>query len=102
MIIDMSGFSRITREEGVIHFVALIHRMHELVLPLIREAEGGRVVRTEADNVYAMFDSAHSAVATAVRLQQTCRRAFEGRRSNAAKSGCAARAALRSSSAARG
>ncbi len=82
LIIDMSGFSRITQEEGIIHFLALIHRMHGLVLPVIDAAEGGHLVKTEADNVYAMFDTTQAAVDTAIGLQETCERAFEGAAEN--------------------
>ena len=82
MIIDMSGFSRITQEEGIVHFLALIHRMQGLVLPIIRAAVGGHVVKTEADNVYAMFDSVQAAIDTALALQEACRAAFDGKPAN--------------------
>ena len=82
LIIDMSGFSRITQEEGIIHFLALIHRMHALVLPIIEAADGGHVVKTEADNVYATFATTQAAVDTAIRLQETCLRTFEGQATN--------------------
>lgn len=82
LIIDMSGFSRITQEEGILHFLALIHRMHGIVLPIIRGADGGHVVKTEADNVYAMFDTPQAAVETAIELQDACTRAFEGKSAN--------------------
>jgi class 3 adenylate cyclase len=82
MIIDMAGFSRITQEEGIVHFLALIHRMQGLVLPIIRAAVGGHVVKTEADNVYAMFDSAQAAIDTALALQEACRAAFDGTAAN--------------------
>ncbi|MEM6294009.1 MAG: adenylate/guanylate cyclase domain-containing protein [Myxococcota bacterium] len=79
MIIDMSGFSRITQDEGIVHFLELIHRMQGLVLPIIEAAAGGHVVKTEADNVYAMFDSVQAAIDTAVALQEACRTAFDGK-----------------------
>mgnify|MGYP000666153054 CR=1 FL=1 len=82
MIIDMAGFSRITQEEGIVHFLALIHRMQGLVLPIIRAAVGGHVVQTEADNGYAMVDSVQAAIDTALALQEACRAAFEGKPAN--------------------
>ncbi|MEM6989067.1 MAG: adenylate/guanylate cyclase domain-containing protein [Myxococcota bacterium] len=81
LISDMTGFSRITQEEGIVHFLELIHRMHRLAVPII-EAHGGQVVKSEADNLFAIFDSAQAAVTTAVALQDACGRAFAGKRAN--------------------
>jgi len=81
LISDMSGFSRITQEEGILHFLELIHRMHLLALPII-EAHGGHLVKAEADNLYVMFDAVQTAVQTAVALQDACRDAFSGKRAN--------------------
>lgn len=82
LISDMSGFSRITQEEGILHFVELIHRMQDLALPILEACEGGRLVKAEADNLYASFDTVQAAVDTAVRLQDTFARAFAGKRLN--------------------
>jgi hypothetical protein len=32
---DMAGFSRTTRDQGIIHFLGLIQRKRELALPLV-------------------------------------------------------------------
>lgn len=76
LILDMSGFSRITQAEGIIHFLGLIHRMHALVLPIIDAAPGGQLVKTEADNVYAMFETTQAALDAAIEIQETCQRSF--------------------------
>lgn len=81
LISDMSGFSRITQEEGILHFLELIHRMHLLTRPII-EAHGGHLVKAEADNLYVMFDAVQPAVDTAVALHDACRDAFAGKRAN--------------------
>ena len=65
-VLDMSGFSRLTMRHGITHFLSMIHRMHTIVLPII-VAEGGSVVKTEADNVFATFNDVTPAV-TASRL----------------------------------
>jgi adenylate cyclase len=53
-VLDMCGFSRLTVRHGIVHFLAMIRRLHRLVGPIIRQARG-RVVKLEADNVFAVF-----------------------------------------------
>jgi class 3 adenylate cyclase len=69
MVLDMCGFSRLTARYGIIHFLAMIHRLHGIVLPIVR-AQGGTVVKTEADNVFAVFPDVPAAVATAIEIQE--------------------------------
>jgi class 3 adenylate cyclase len=69
MVLDMCGFSRLTARYGIIHFLSMIHRLHGIVLPIVR-AHGGTVVKTEADNVFAVFPDVPPAVATAIEIQQ--------------------------------
>jgi class 3 adenylate cyclase len=54
MVLDMSGFSRLTIRYGIIHFLAMIHRMNAIVSPAVEEY-GGRVVKLDADDVFAVF-----------------------------------------------
>ncbi|MEG4228229.1 adenylate/guanylate cyclase domain-containing protein [Microcoleus sp. N9_B2] len=65
LVMDMSGFSRTTVRYGIIHFLAMIHRMHGIVKPLISEY-GGTVVKEEADNIFAVFPDVKSAVEAAI------------------------------------
>ena len=69
MVLDMCGFSRLTARYGITHFLSMIHRLHGIVLPIVR-AHGGTVVKTEADNVFAVFPDVPPAVATAIEIQQ--------------------------------
>jgi adenylate cyclase len=69
LAMDMSGFSRQTVRHGIIHFLAKIQRMHSIAIPLV-EAREGAVVKLEADNIYAVFADAASAVEAAVEIQQ--------------------------------
>ncbi len=69
MVLDMCGFSRLTARHGIIHFLAMIHRLHGVVLPII-DAHGGTLVKTEADNVFAVFPDVAPAVATAIEIQK--------------------------------
>jgi adenylate cyclase len=63
-VLDMSGFSRLTVRHGITHFLAMIHRLHGIVRPVIAR-DGGRVVKTEADNVFAVFPTVNAAVSAA-------------------------------------
>ncbi|MEG4116638.1 adenylate/guanylate cyclase domain-containing protein [Microcoleus sp. N9_B4] len=65
LVMDMSGFSRTTLRYGIIHFLAMIHRMHGIVKPIISEYSG-TVVKEEADNIFAVFPDVKSAVEAAI------------------------------------
>jgi len=67
VIVDMSGFSRTTIRYGIIHFLAMIHRMQLLAIPAL-EAGGGKVIKQDADNLFAIFPSVALAVSTAIDL----------------------------------
>lgn len=66
-VMDMSGFSRLTQKYGIVHYLSMVLRMQLTSQPII-ESLGGRVVKFEADNCFAMFDSVLPAVEAAVRL----------------------------------
>jgi len=74
MVLDMCGFSRLTMRHGIIHFLAMIHRLHGIVGPVVVR-RGGRVVKTEADNVFAVFPDVAPAVAAASDIQKQLRAA---------------------------
>ena len=65
LVMDMSGFSRLTIKHGLIHFLAMIHRMHQIALPTVEE-HGGEVIKWEADNVFALFPEVEQAVDAAI------------------------------------
>jgi adenylate cyclase len=74
LVLDMCGFSRLTIRHGIIHYLALIRRMQRTVVPLV-EAHDGRVVKTEADNLFATFASVSSALRCANEVHDTLARA---------------------------
>ena len=49
---------------GITHFLAMIRRLGVIVRPVIAAA-GGRIVKTEADNVFATFEDVPQALAAA-------------------------------------
>jgi adenylate cyclase len=61
MVLDMSGFSRLTIRYGIIHFLAMIHRMNAIACPVIEEY-GGKVVKLDADDIFAVFPKVGKAV----------------------------------------
>jgi adenylate cyclase len=68
-VLDMCGFSRLTIRHGIIHYLAMIRRMQHCVLPLV-ETCGGTTVKTEADNVFAVFPSVPNALRCARLVQR--------------------------------
>ncbi len=66
-VLDMSGFSLLTRKYGVVHYLSLVKWMQITAQPIIR-AHNGLIVKFEADNCFAMFDTALSAVRAAIEL----------------------------------
>src|ERR1700749_1848600 len=67
-VLDMCGFSRLTMRYGITHFLAMIHRLHAIVRPIVAR-HGGRVVKTDADNVFAVFPAVASALNAARDVQ---------------------------------
>ncbi len=66
-VMDMSGFSRLTVKHGIIHFLAMIHRMNQIAMPTVDE-HGGAVIKFEADNAFAIFQDVEQAVEACVNI----------------------------------
>lgn len=69
LVMDMSGFSRLTIKHGIMHFLAMIHRMNAIAIPAIKE-HGGEVIKTEADNIFAIFPEVKEALETAMDINR--------------------------------
>ncbi|MCK6585542.1 MAG: hypothetical protein L6Q49_20770, partial [Anaerolineales bacterium] len=67
-VLDMSGFSLLTRKYGIIHYLSMIRRMQLTVEPIIANY-GGRIIKFEADNCFAVFPDPASAARTAITIQ---------------------------------
>lgn len=78
MVTDMARFSRITRDHGIVHFLTMIHRMQTVCSGVLHE-HGGTLVKAEADNLYASFDSAQQALDAAVAMAAAVRVDGRGR-----------------------
>jgi adenylate cyclase len=68
-VLDMCGFSRLTMRYGITHFLAMIHRLQGIVRPVIAR-RGGHVVKTDADNVFAVFETVAAAAGAARDVQE--------------------------------
>jgi adenylate cyclase len=67
LVLDLSGFSLLTQKYGIVHYLSIVRRMQLVAQPIIEKA-GGEVVKFEADNCFAMFESTLTAVQTAIAL----------------------------------
>jgi adenylate cyclase len=61
LVLDMVGFSRISHELGIITYLAMIAEMYTAARPAVL-GNGGRVIKLEADNLFAVFDSSTQAL----------------------------------------
>ena len=67
-VLDMSGFSLLTRKYGIVHYLSMVKRMQLTTEPII-ESFGGSVIKYEADNCFALFPTPRSAINAAVAMQ---------------------------------
>lgn len=78
LISDMSGFSRVTKSLGIIHFLAMIRRMQKICRPII-EGNGGNLVKCEADNLFCSFPTTVDATRAAIAMRAAVAADAEGR-----------------------
>lgn len=67
-VLDMSGFSLLTRKYGIVHYLSMVRRMQLTTEPII-ESRKGRVIKFEADNCFATFPDVVSAINAAIAMQ---------------------------------
>ena len=65
LVLDMVGFSSLSRKLGIISYLAMIAEMYTAARPAVLE-NGGEVIKYEADNIFAVFDSADEALEAAL------------------------------------
>ena len=75
---DMSGFTRRTEEFGIIHFLSLIFEMRRLLSPIVL-SYNGLMIKTEADNLFAIFREPDQAVLCAMEMHQATARYNESK-----------------------
>lgn len=67
-VLDMSGFSLLTRKYGIVHYMSMVRRMQRTTEPIILSYQGS-VIKYEADNCFALFPTSLQAVNAAVAMQ---------------------------------
>lgn len=72
LALDMCGFTELSERRGILFYLSMIREMEEAARPAI-EGNRGRVVKQEADNLFALFDHPADAVEAALDIF----RAFE-------------------------
>jgi class 3 adenylate cyclase len=55
LVVDLSGFTRLTKKHGILHFLAVYRRAVRLAEPILAR---GRSIKREADNLIYTFESA--------------------------------------------
>ncbi len=70
LVLDMSGFSLLSRRYGVVHYLSMVRRM-QLTAQGVVDGHGGEVVKFEADNCFAAFPDVAGAAAAAIALNRT-------------------------------
>ena len=71
-VLDMSGFSLLTRKYGIVHYLSMVRRMQLTTEPIVR-SYGGFMIKYEADNCFAVFPDSLSAVNAAIAMQHAFR-----------------------------
>jgi len=67
-VLDMSGFSLLTRKYGIVHYLSMVRRMQLTTEPIVK-SYGGEMLKYEADNCFAVFPDSLSAVNAAIAMQ---------------------------------
>ena len=71
-VLDMSGFSLLTRKYGIVHYLSMVRRMQLTTEPIVK-SYGGFMIKYEADNCFAAFPDPLSAVHAAIAMQHAFR-----------------------------
>ena len=66
-VLDMSGFSMLTRKYGIVHYLSMVRRMQLITEPIVK-SYGGSMIKYEADNCFAVFPDSLSAVNAAISM----------------------------------
>lgn len=67
MITDSVGFSRLTIEYGIIHFLALLKKVNDKLKPVVYEHHG-QILSEWADNFVIAFEKPKDAIKAAIRM----------------------------------
>lgn len=69
LVLDSTGFTRVTKEKGIIYFLILISKMRKIAFEIVSKNRCTNF-RAEADNIYGEFDSVDDAVIASFQLHE--------------------------------
>ncbi|RMG17703.1 MAG: adenylate/guanylate cyclase domain-containing protein [Deltaproteobacteria bacterium] len=75
---DLVGFSKRTRDFGIIHFLSVIHQKRRLLAPVVDEYSG-LILKQEADSWLVLFRRPEQALECMIEAQRICERYNAGR-----------------------
>lgn len=78
MMCDSSGFTRRTHEYGILHFLAVMTIVYDLVEPIVAR-KGGTVISRGTDNLLAVFDEPSKGVEAAIAMQRLLAKFNDGK-----------------------
>lgn len=67
LVTDLSGFTRLTKKHGILHFLAVFRRCERLCLPVIPQY-GGALMKHEADDLIVIFPTAAQAIGAGLEM----------------------------------
>ncbi len=70
LVLDSSGFTRNTQESGILSYLACIVRLRDMMDPILTRFDCISW-RAATDNVFAEFETANGALATALEIQRS-------------------------------
>lgn len=66
-VLDMSGFTETVASKGIVHYLSMVRKMQLAAAPIIEQYKG-EIVKYEADNIFAVFESIRKAIDAAVSI----------------------------------
>lgn len=69
LVTDMSHFSQVTNELGIVYYLGLIKKMQDIIAMSVSRQQG-QVIKFVADNSFSIFDNVDQAIATMIEVNE--------------------------------
>lgn len=69
LVTDMSHFSKVTKQHGIIYYLAMIKRMQDVVAMAVTRHKG-QLIKFLADNSFSVFDSVDDALKCIIEINE--------------------------------
>jgi len=69
LVTDMSHFSQVTNELGIVYYLGMIKKMQDIVAMSVSRQKG-QVIKFAADNSFSIFESVDQAIATIIEINE--------------------------------